>query len=356
MVTAARYLNRELVLVLLAVTAVLLTVTVGGRFISYLQDAALGKYTAGSIATILWYRLPGFLQLLLPFGFYLALVLTLSRLHAEQEFEVLRGGGLGPGRLLGWLAPLMVLVALVVGYFSLVLAPDFDRRLTEFIREQRANAEFNVMSPGVFHSYQRGRRVTYADAVSSDNRTLSDVFMAELDPDADRVTIRAERGGQRTDPQSGARFLVLENGHRYQGLPGEPDYQIVSFGRLEQRLEEGVRRSDLDVEAESTATLLARGDPEAVAAIHFRLALPLLVCVASLMGIGVARTKPREGRFARVVPGLALFICYYAALVFNRNALADGVVPAVAGMWGVHGVFLVAGISLLRHSTLPARV
>ena len=119
MVTAARYLNRELVLVLVSVTAVLLTVTVGGRFISYLQDAALGKYTADSILTILWLRLPGFLQLLLPFGYYLALVLTLSRLHAEQELEVLRAGGLGPGRLLLWLLPVTALVAVTVGYFSL---------------------------------------------------------------------------------------------------------------------------------------------------------------------------------------------------------------------------------------------
>ena len=101
MVTAARYLNRELVLVLLAVTTVLLTVTIGGRFISYLQDAALGKYAAENIVTILWYRLPSFLQLRLPFGYFLALVLTLGRLHAESEFEVLRGGGLSP-RGLAW--------------------------------------------------------------------------------------------------------------------------------------------------------------------------------------------------------------------------------------------------------------
>ena len=177
MATAARYVNRELLGVFVAVTAVLLTVTVGGRFISYLQEAALGKYAAESIGMILLYRLPGFLQLLLPFGFFLATVLTLGRLHAEQEFEVLRVGGLGPGRLLAWLAPLAILVSATVGFFSLMLAPENDRRLTEFIRAEQSNAEFGVLTPGIFHTHLRGRRVTYADALSADGRALEDVFM-----------------------------------------------------------------------------------------------------------------------------------------------------------------------------------
>ena len=78
MAVAARYINRELLLVLVSVTAVLLTVTIGGRFISYLQDAALGKFAADSIFSILYFRLPGFLQLLLPFAWSLALLLTLG--------------------------------------------------------------------------------------------------------------------------------------------------------------------------------------------------------------------------------------------------------------------------------------
>ncbi|MFV2089372.1 MAG: LptF/LptG family permease, partial [Pseudomonadales bacterium] len=209
MVVAARYINRELVLVLLVVTLVLLTVTVGGRFISYLQDAALGKYSAQSILIILWYRLPGFLQLLLPFAFFLSILLTLGRMYAEQEFEVLRSGGVSPARLVTWLGPVTLIVGSAVGYFSLVLAPANDRLLTEFIRAQRANAQFNVVAPGIFHTYQRGRRVTYADGVSEDRLVLNDVFMAQLQAGEDIVTIRAEEGGQQTDPLTGVRYLVL---------------------------------------------------------------------------------------------------------------------------------------------------
>ncbi len=354
MAVAARYINRELLLVLVSVTAVLLTVTIGGRFISYLQDAALGKYAADSIFKILYFRLPGFLQLLMPFAWSLALLLTLGRLHAESEFVVLRGGGVGPGRLLRWLALPALLVAAVVGYFSLYLAPEFDHRLTEFLDEQAENSEFSLLTPGVFHIYYRGQRVTYADAISAAGDSLEGVFLAEMGNDAAPMTVRAETGGQRVDKVTGTRYLVLTDGHRYLGEAGRADYQVVSFGRLQQRLEDGLRQRQPGIETIATPVLRARGDPEALAELHFRLALPLVVLVGGLVSVGVARTKPRDGRFARLVPGLGLFVAYYAAIVFNRNAISDGQLPAEFGMWLVHAVFLVTGVVLLKSSNHPA--
>ena len=354
MAVAARYINRELLLVLVSVTAVLLTVTIGGRFISYLQDAALGKYAADSIFRILYFRLPGFLQLLMPFAWSVALLLTLGRLHAESEFVVLRAGGVGPGRLLRWLTLPALAVAAVVGYFSLYLAPDFDRQLTEFLDQQAENAEFSLVTPGVFHIYYRGQRVTYADAISAAGDSLEGVFLAELGSGSAPMTVRAENGSQRVDEVTGTRYLVLSNGHRYLGEAGSSDYQVLSFGRLQQRLEEGRRQRRPGIETIATPVLTARGDPEALAELHFRLALPLVVLIGGLVSVGVARTKPRDGRFARLVPGLGLFVAYYAAIVFNRNAISDGQIPTEFGMWLVHAVFLIAGVRLLSTSNKPA--
>jgi lipopolysaccharide export system permease protein len=355
MAIAARYVNRELLLIAVALTAVLLFVTIGARFISYLQDAALGKYPASSVLVILGYRLPGFLQLLLPFAWYLALLLTLGRLHAEAEFAVLRGGGVGPVRVLRWVAPSAVLVAVIVGYFSLFLAPDNDQLLTRFVRDQQANPEFSTVTPGVFRIYRRGGRVTYAEAVTEDGRSLEDVFMAELPAGDDVITVRAAVGGQEVDPVTGTHYLVLENGHRHQGTPGEAGYQVVSFGRLRQRLESAPPITRFGIEAVATRELREREDAEALAELHFRIALPLVVIIATLVGIGVSRTRPRDGRFSRILPGLALFVAYYALIVFNRNAISDGHLPPAVGLWGVHAVFLACGLMLMRASSLPAR-
>ena len=44
-------------------------------------------------------------------------------------------------------------------------------------------------------------------------------------------------------------------------------------------------------------------------------ALPLVVLIGGLVSVGVARTKPRDGRFARLVPGLGLFVVQHRPLL-----------------------------------------
>lgn len=358
MAVAARYVARELTAVFVVVMVILFTVTVGARFISYLQDAALGKFSAASVLTILWLRLPGFLELVLPFSLFLALLITLGRLYAEQEFSALQVGGAGPLRVLGWLTLPVLVVALIVGYFSMLLKPANILALSEFMQIERSSQEFRAVTPGVFHDLQRGKRVTYAETLSEDRQLLKEVFLVEYSREDPRVvTLRAEEGRQYVDPNTGTRYLLMKNGTRQRGVIGTSDYQVLDFKELSQRLvpEEPVL-SRIDMEALPTTALFERRDePEVAAELHWRLALPLLVLVTSLLGVGLARVKPRQGRFARLLPGFTVFVAYYVLLVFNQNALIEGWWPTAGGFWLVHVGFLLLGLFLLHRSGLPAR-
>ncbi|MFP6835571.1 MAG: LPS export ABC transporter permease LptF, partial [Pseudomonadales bacterium] len=282
---AARYLNRELFWVFVVVVMVLLTVALGGRFIGYLQDAALGKYAAESLLTIMWMRLPDFLQQLLPFAFYISLLLTIGRVHAEQEMAVLQGAGIGPGRLLIWLAPASIALAILVAFFSLSLTPANNAILEEFFDEQRANQEFDAVSPGVFRTYQRGSRVTYAESVSEDRRVLDHVFMSERRADKANVTVWADSGAQYIDANTGSRFLLLKDGTRYEGRIGHRDYRVTKFGTMGQRLAvvEPTSRG-VTVESVPTAVLLENPRAEYSGELHWRYALPILTLVGTCLG------------------------------------------------------------------------
>ena len=95
MAVAARYVNREMFAVFCVTLLLLLLVAVGGRFIGYLQEAALGKFTGSAVLTIITLRLPEFIQLVAPFALYVAVLLTFGRLYAEQEMVVLQSAGAG---------------------------------------------------------------------------------------------------------------------------------------------------------------------------------------------------------------------------------------------------------------------
>ncbi len=351
---AARYINRELMLMFAVTTLVLLVVAVGGRFIGYLQDAAAGKFAAESLAHILRLRMPGFLQLLLPFAFFIAVLLTFSRLHAEREAAVLTGGGVGPGRLFAWiLGPLGLLVGLVA-WLSLQVTPASNEALAGFMMEQRLRSAFEAVNPGLFNVFDRDDRVVYAEAVSDDRRTLGNVFISEYRAQQPIVTVWAERGRQYLDGETGSRFLVLENGRRYLGKSGSGDYRVTRFQTLSQRLTGQQRpRRAIDADALPTATLWRRADAEAAAELHWRLGLPLFCLVSALMALGIARAGPRQGRFARVVPGVLLLLLYHFVLLANRNALLSGALPPVAGLWPAHAAFVAAGAALVVRAGRP---
>ncbi len=175
----ARYINRELAAVGVVVLLVLLVMALGGRFVAYLQDAALGRYPADSLVWLLWLRLPEFLQLLLPFALFLSVLLTFGRLFAEQEMVVLFGGGVSIGQIVTWIAPMTLVVAGVVGWLALVVAPQSAANFADFVTEQRSTSSFASFTPGEFHKYGSGDRVTYADGITEDGKTLLEVFMAD---------------------------------------------------------------------------------------------------------------------------------------------------------------------------------
>ena len=101
-----RYLSREVLLTFSAVSAVLLVIIMSGRFIKYLAQAAQGVLDPSVLLMIMAYRIPGFLQLILPLGLFLGVLLAYGRLYLESEMTVLTATGMSEQRLLSYtLAP-----------------------------------------------------------------------------------------------------------------------------------------------------------------------------------------------------------------------------------------------------------
>ena len=356
---AAKHINRELLALFVAALLVLFAVAVGGRFIGYLQEAAAGKFAAGDLMTIMALRLPGFLQLIAPFAFYIAVLLTVGRLHAEQEMAVLRSSGAGTGRLLAWVLPSASLLAAAVGLLSLWVTPDRNAALDRFLIEQRAKATFDRLSPGVFNAFGRGQRTLYAESVSDDGQTLGGVFIFEYGERRPLVTVWADQASRYVDERTGSQFLVLGDGTRHshgRADAGGHRRQVVEFSTLSQKIDTDAAASRrVKPEALPSSTLRSRSDPAAAAELHWRIALPTFTLISVLIALGLAPVKPRQGRFGRVLPGMAALVAYYLALLANQNALLSGHLPASVGLWPAHALFAAFAAAALAQSAKPAR-
>ncbi|MDX1635414.1 MAG: LPS export ABC transporter permease LptF [Marinobacter sp.] len=343
-----RYLTRQVMISMLAVSGILLMVFMSGRFIKYLADAAAGELSGDVLFQIMAYRFPGFLELILPLGFFIGILLAYGRMYLESEMTVLYACGVSERQVLGQTLVGSLLVMLVVAAMSLYVSPWGMKQVEAIFNEQRQATEFEMLAPGRFQDLAGGGRVTYTKALSDDKRELQGVFIAEFAPDGQGLTlISADTGSQFIDEATGSRFLVLEEGTRFQGVPGQLDFDATRFEAYGLKVEGGSASQRREEEAISTLELMNSSDPEARALLHWRFSLPLIVPIVTLLAVRLSRVNPRQGRFFHLLPAMLLYILYLGLLIVARDALADQKVPEWLGMLWVHALFLALALWLM---------
>ncbi|MBP8263166.1 MAG: LPS export ABC transporter permease LptF [Pseudomonas sp.] len=347
-----RYLAREVLLTLAAVSAVLLVIIMSGRFIKYLAQAAQGLLDPGVLLLIMAYRIPGFLQLILPLGLFLGILLAYGRLYLDSEMTVLSATGMSQQRLLGYSLAPALLVALLAGWLSMGLAPQGVASVARILNEQEAMTEFDTLVPGRFQAMKNATRVTYSESLSEDRQLLNDVFISEKRLQSDGkdggiAVLVAEQGYQEVRGD-GQRYLILQNGYRYDGQPGQADYRVIRYDTYGVLLPKPEVAGELsEREALPTRALLQSDNLREQAELQWRLSMPLLVFVVTLLAVPLSRVNPRQGRFLKLLPAILLYMAYLALLIAARGQLDKGKLPLALGLWWVHGLFLMVGLLLL---------
>ncbi|BFM15340.1 LPS export ABC transporter permease LptF [Maricurvus nonylphenolicus] len=358
-----RYLAREVLLSMVAVSGILLLIIMSGRFVKYLSQAAAGKLAPEVLFAIMGYRLPGFLELVLPLGLFIAILLAYGRLYMDSEMTVLSACGMSQKRLLGYTLMPGVVVAVIVALLSLYVSPLGAERSDILLNEQKQRSEFDHLSPARFQATQGGTGVTYARKISEDRTLLHNVFMAEMasrdkgKADAgenELAVILAESGEQYIDPDNGERYLLLHNGYRYTGRPGELEYEEIKFDRYAQYLApmEDIDPYDVKSDALPTAELWQSDKLEDRATLQWRVSLPVLVLVVTMLAVPLSHTNPRQGRYVQMIPAILIYIFYLVSLNAARGNIEDGKLPVEVGMWAVHAVFFALALILLTKDNL----
>lgn len=352
-----RYLCREILSATIAVCVILLLVLMSGRFVKYLAKAVTGDMESGVIFAMIGYRIPGFLELTLPLAFFLAVLLSFGRLHIQNEMSVLKACGVSEKRLTGYTLILALFFAAITAWLSLSVAPSGMAKAEALQKAEKQRSELDKLMPKKFYSLAGGKGVTYAEGVTED-RELDEVFLAmavgsEENNDRSLVLVLADKGRQKqaesTDNGAAERYLVLDKGYRVEGIPGQHDYQITYFEEYGSRLEDSVPlNTEPKTDAITTQALLDSDDLELQATLQWRLSIPLLVLVVTLLAIPLARTNNRQGRFGKLLPAIVLYFTYLVSLNAMRGAIESGSVPASVTMLPVHFVYLSLAIVLLR--------
>lgn len=172
-----RYLSREILTSTFAICIVLLLVLISGRFVKYLGNALAGNLDPGVIFAVIGYRIPGFLELTIPLGFFLAILLVFGRLHVENEMSVLRSSGISERRLISYVLSIALILSALVGWLSLSVSPGGAAKAEMILKAQEEMTELDKVKPKRFYRLSGNKGVTYAESISED-RELDDVFLS----------------------------------------------------------------------------------------------------------------------------------------------------------------------------------
>ncbi|QAX81894.1 LPS export ABC transporter permease LptF [Candidatus Pseudomonas adelgestsugas] len=356
-----RHLFREVLLTLIAVSAVLLIITMSGRFIKFLTQVASGALDPNALFLIMSFRLPSFLQLILPLGLFLSILLAYGQLHLESEMIVLSATGMSQQRLLAITMVPAAGVALVVAWLSMSLAPHGAMQFQLLLNKQNAMTEFHTLEPGRFQALNNGTRVTYTETMTDDRSNLGGVFISQTNfvqnhKDYGISILVANSGRQEVRPD-GSRYLILENGFRYDGSPGLANYRTIKYDTYNILLAKPEASEEVtDCDALPMSSLFGTTEPRSVAVLQWRISLPLLVFIVTLMAVPLSRVNPRQGRFFKLLPAILLYMVYLTTLIAARGYLEKGKLSPAIGLWWVHLVFLVIGLKLFYWESICLKI
>ena len=152
-----------------------------------------------------------------------------------------------------------------------------------------------------------------------------------------------------SDPVTHEDHVVLINGKKYQGQPGSSAYQVARFERYQHRLPRQDQRVKNDLRTEKFSNLWPMNNPDLkkAAELQWRLSVPLMVFVLTLVAVPLSRVNPRAGKYAKLLPAILLYILYANFMFIARDWIVSGRVPWWIGIWWLHLTVAMVGVTLL---------
>jgi lipopolysaccharide export system permease protein len=355
-----RYLLKEVINGWLAVTLFLWLILVSNRLVRYLGDAVSGEIPANIIFQLVGLKMVWYLVHVVPFALALGVVLALGRLYRDNEMTVMSACGVGPWRIYKPLLGFGMVLAVILAGLSLYVSPHVQAISYKLERVAKQQADLTILGAGRFNELQNGRLTFYAERLSDDKQNMENLFIVLRDKkDAQKLPqlLTAKSAYRKVDEKTGDSFLVLVDGYRYEGRPGEANYRIMTFTEYGVRIDlPGEPKVEAIQSTTPSADLVRSSDPMDVAELQWRLAMPVSVIVLLLLAVPLCKSSPRQGRYGRLVVAILLFVIYYNLLATAKYWVGEGVGPAAIGLWWVPALPVLLTIILLGNERFRCRL
>jgi lipopolysaccharide export system permease protein len=141
--------------------------------------------------------------------------------------------------------------------------------------------------------------------------------------------------------ENGDRLVVLLDGRRYEGVPGDLDFKVMNFERYAVRVEtRGAQAEETSTKAMSTLGLILAPTNGHLAELLWRIGLPIAAFVLALLAIPLSFVNPRAARSVNLLFAVFTYMVYANVLSIVQAWVAQGRTSFNIGWWVVHAAML----------------
>jgi lipopolysaccharide export system permease protein len=332
-----RSLVREIVGVSAAALLVLIGISFVTQFIKMLGRSARGEVANEAVLTLLGFGILNILPVLLSLAVFIGVILALNRAFKDSEMAIWFSSGLSLAAFVRPVLHVAVPVAAIIALLSFALIPWSAQQRDIYRKTLESRDDAIAIIPGVFAESKHGDKVYFVENYTGLGGQVKNVFIQSIEAGVRSIVVAAS--GRNITLPDGERYLVLEQGRRYEGVPGERAYRMGEFKAYWMRLESAeFDLGESSSKTRTTAKLLADPTPENQAEWVWRMGLPISALLLAIAAVPLSVVNPRGGRSLNLLFALLVFVIYNNFLSVNQAWVAQGEMPASLGLVAVHAV------------------
>jgi len=325
----SKSLNIEVFRSSISVLLIFFLLVVGSRVVGYFEQAAEGNIDPGIILSVIALRFPDFITLLIPLSFFLGLLITIGRLNSEGEIHGYFSAGLSKLNLIKFLSLQAFIYFIITLVLSLYIAPYTKNLSKDLLVIDSFEEQIDAIQSDEIVSLDDGG---FLYVQTADEGTIGGVKLFQVDEDNSFIVISDELV---TIDKDKTIELNLKNGSFYGGLFSESSKIISNFNNFNFEIDKNMSQSN-DLSLTKLFDYSAASDQ---ATFQWNISIPITIFILLLYGIYISSSKPREGKFSFMLPGMLIYVSYLSLLILGREFISDNP-SSIFNLWFIHGLFV----------------
>jgi lipopolysaccharide export system permease protein len=326
-----------------AVLSVLVIIIVSRKFIKILNLAIEGTISAATALDLLGLKTIVIIVNFLPASIFMAILMVLGRMYSNQEMAAIASAGGGAARLYRAIFLVIIPLSFVAASLSLYAAPWAEQQSLLLTSKDMETADLRGIAAGRFTEYSHGDLVFYTETIDAQLR-MRHIFIQ--DRQHGKPNIMNAEYGLLKELTSG-KYVVLENGERSQGIPGQGDFILETFKEYAVRIDKKTSPIHYNIEAIPSYKLWPSDSLNDQVELQKRFSTPLGILFLSFLAVPLAKLSPRGGVYGSLVFAFLIYFIYGNIHQISYSWVLHQTIPVEFGYFWVYGLMGILGLILL---------